>query len=309
MKAILAKLDEGLFGWGSPLAMGVYRILLGVAHLANWAIIGQHFEQFFTEKGLVTKDLAARFNGDVWRFNPLMSTPDNVTRLLYVVMILSAVCVMIGLFTRVSSVLLALLTIAFHVRNPVLLHGGDTLLRNMTILMALAPAGAALSVDAFLRRRRGEEPIGSVSLWPQRMMALQLAVVYVTSVVQKWNGESWKNGTATWYPPQLTEFQRFPVPAFLDTQPWLTITSYGTMLLEVALGTLVFWKPARRYVVLGGLLLHGSIEWRFNIPLFAFTICSCYVLYYSGEEWSQTLMRIRKRWNRGNEQAPSDVPL
>lgn len=276
--------------------MAVFRILFGLVHLANWAIIGQHFEYWYTEKGLVPSDIALRFNGDAWRFNPLASTPDNLNLFWYAWMVLCAVLVTVGLFTRVASIMLALLTVAFHLRNPILLHGGDTLLRNMTILLALAPAGAAYSVDALLRRKNGQPAITEVSLWPQRMMAFQLAVVYVTTVIQKMSGERWRDGTATWFPPQLTEFNRFPVPAFFDTQPFVMISTYGTLLLELALGTLVFWCPARRYVVLGGLFLHSAIEYRFNIPLFAFTICACYVNYYNGDEVARFVNRVQTRF-------------
>lgn len=304
MKKFFAWVNEGVFGWGSPTAMAVFRILFGTMHLANWFIIGRYFDIWFGERGYVPIDAAKHFNGLGWRFNPFAEvTNQNLLWFWYLWMVLCAILVTIGLFTRVASIMLAALTVAFHIRNPVILHGGDTLLRNMSILLALSPCGAALSIDSLLRRKRGDEPITSVSLWPQRMMMYQLTLVYVTTVWHKWHGNTWRDGTATWFPPQLMEFEKFHLPAWFDQQPMLAITTYGTLIIELALGSLAFWKPTRKYAVIGGLLLHAFIEYRFNIPLFAFTICSCYVMYYSGEEWEAWLKRWAGKFRKHREEA------
>lgn len=285
---------DSIFGWGSPLAIGVFRALFGFVALVNWLMILPFRENWFTEKGFVPVEAVATFLGPTPRFAPLnLITDPGVITFWYGLLLVFCVTTMLGLFTRVSTIALFLLVTAFHMRNPILLHGGDTLLRNMCFLLALSPAGAAFSLDRWLAQRKSgkEIPVADVSLWPQRLMIFQLALVYFTTAWAKLYGNLWREGKATWFPPQLSEFDRFPVPGFFHSPPFVMFTTYGTLLVEIALATLVFWKPARRYVVLSGIALHLGIEYQFNIPLFAATILSCYILYYSGEE-------IAAAWDR-----------
>jgi hypothetical protein len=131
-------------------------------------------------------------------------------------------------------------------------------------------------------------------------------MVYLFTAWWKFFGTYWLDGTATWYPTQMHEFQRFPLPDFLARQPFVMIETYGTLLLEIALGTLVFWKPARKWVLIGGLLMHGYIEYHFNIPMFAFIICSCYIAFYEGEEVEAWVARLKVKWEarRGHPPVP-----
>jgi hypothetical protein len=96
----------------------------------------------------------------------------------------------------------------------------------------------------------------------------------------------------------LREFERFPVPGFVDQQPFVALTTYGTLAIEVALGTLVFYKPARKWVLLGGILLHVSIEYRFNIPLFGWVMVSTYTAFFSGEEVTAWAKRLGAKWRQ-----------
>ena len=86
------------------------------------------------------------------------------------------------------------------------------------------------------------------------------------------------------------------MPEFLERQPFLGLTTYGTLIVEVALGTLFFWKPARKWVLISGLALHAYIEYRFNIPMFAFIITSTYIAFYEGEEVERWL--AKRAWGR-----------
>jgi hypothetical protein len=179
----------------------------------------------------------------------------------------------------------------------------------MLLFVAIAPSGAACSLDRLLARRRGDAPAdpAEVSLWPQRMMQIQLAIVYFTTVWHKSFGEWWLNGTATWYPPQLDEFDRFPVPSFFDQQPFIMGSTYFTLLVELAMATLVFAKPLRKWVLLSGVLLHAGIEYRMNIPLFGFIMAACYLTHYEGHEIAAWWGRTKKKlpvFNRTLEVEP-----
>lgn len=297
-----------MFGYGSPYTMGVVRALFGFLNLVNLLMISKDLDAWYSEKGFVPADFAQRWAGDLPRLNLLAGvTNDTVTALFFYGVVLVSALVMVGLFTRVSTVLLFVGLVTLHHRNPDILHSGDTMLRAMAVYLVLAPCGLAFSVDYWLKCRRAGQPveIPEVSLWPQRLMQIQVAIVYFTTAWHKWQGSMWRDGTATWTTAQLHEFDRFPVPGFLDQQPFVAATTYGTLIVEVLLGTLVFWKPARKWVLLTGVLLHLSIEWRFNIPLFAWIMISSYVAFYEGVETKTWIQRVMRRFSREARTVPA----
>ena len=315
MRQWLRRLNDYWFGYGSPVTMGVRRIFVGVLALANFLMVSIDFDAWFTERGYVPYDYAVRKMPDLggklvgpwsWWSLPFdiprvslvnffdLGTSTPVMAFVYVLTLCAAVTTMLGLWTRVSTVLLAIGTVTIHHRNGFILHGGDTVLRIMVLYVALAPSGAACSLDRVIALWRGKisPAMPQVSLWPQRLVTYNVALVYLTTFWHKMRGDQWRNGTATWYPARLNEFDRFWVPSFFDYPPMVQLTTYGTLGVELALGTLVFFPQFRKWVLLAGLLMHAYIEYSMNIPLFAFVICSCYVSFFSGEEVQDWFRRL-----------------
>jgi hypothetical protein len=303
------------FGYGSPVTFAVLRIIMSLLALEALFIGLMDFEAWYTEKGF----FPLRIDYDYWIKIPAQFNlgPHKVVQIphldafprinffgyaydtrialaLYLIVMLAAVMSALGLFTRASMAVLALGLISVHHRNPLILHSGDTLLRVIIIFLAFAPCGSACSLDRVIGLWKGTAPAEPprVSVWPQRFIEFQIALVYFITVWFKWFGTFWKDGTASWYPENLNEFYRFPIPEFTHHQPFLAITTYGTLVVELSLATLVFHKPLRKYVLLAGIAMHGYIEYRFNIPLFATIIVGGYVAFYDGEEISAWAKRF-----------------
>jgi hypothetical protein len=318
----LLEFDHWWFGKKSPVALGIFRILIAFCALASLLMTALGFDDWYRQRGYVPTELAERWMhypsdrvgvvfGEIQlpfsipRLNLLSGvTNDTVTILFYGIVTLAALTTMLGLWTRVSAVVLAIGVVSIHHRNPFILHSGDTLLRICLLYLAVAPAGLACSVDRLIGLWKGRAPLRppDVSLWSQRLVQYQVALLYFTTLWWKWFGNYWKDGTATWYPANLAEFDRLPIPGFLEQQPFIALTTYGTLIVEFALATLIFYRPLRTPVIIGGILLHGYIEWRFNIPMFAFIMMATYVTFFDGEEvrdlagrWAQRLKRLRVR--------------
>ncbi|MBN9501791.1 MAG: hypothetical protein BGO01_06290 [Armatimonadetes bacterium 55-13] len=318
LRAAIGHLDRYWFGKGSPTAMGVIRILVGGLAFANFLMLLTDFDAWFTERGYVPQALAVRkmplmpstisvFGHDFSVLNPVPRislldgvTDTRITALVFGITILAAFFTMLGLWTRISTILLAIGIVSIHHRNGFIIHGGDGVLRVMSIYLAMAPCGLACSLDRVIGLWKGKikGPPLNVSLWPQRLMAYNVALVYFTTFWHKMGGSLWRNGTATWYPARLHEFDRFPVPPFLNDVPMIYLTTYGTLAVELALGTLVFYRPLRKWVLLCGLLMHGFIEYSMNIPLFSFLMCSTYIAFYEGEEVNRWAKRLGERLRR-----------
>lgn len=290
------------FGYGSPVEMGVFRLVLGFLIFTNQLMVGWDFDAWFTEWGFVPEHVNRLYTGDISRLNLLAGVTDHrITLLFYAIVTLSAFTTCIGLWTRVSSIVLAIGIITLHHRNTMILHGGDLIIKMGAIYIAMAPSGAACSVDRLIALWKGKAPIipAEVSLWPQRLVQFQIALVYFTTVWHKAFGTYWREGTATWYPLHLQEFERFWIPEFFRENIWVIgITTYGTLAVELAMATLVFFKPWRKWVLLAAAGMHLSIEYAMNIPLFAFLMIATYLSFYQGEEFSEWSKRFGRKLKR-----------
>lgn len=325
MRAWLKAVDHYWFAKGSPTTLGAMRIIIGFLCFVNLLMIAIGFQDWFTEQGYVPNALGSQYLSPIGKqftlfglekalnidptlpFNfPRINVLSNVTEtwltaVVYAIVTFAAFTTMIGLWTKLSTIVLAVGVVSLHHRNGLILHGGDTVIRVAVLYLALAPCGLACSVDrlrALWKGRVGPEP-PQVSLWVQKLFQYNLALVYFTTFWHKFQGGShWRDLTATYYPAHLNEFKRFWVPEFFNQPPFIYATTLFTLAAELALGTIVFYRPARKWVLLSGLMLHGFIEYSMNIPLFAFLICSWYLAFYEGEEVAGFFKRLGIRLSR-----------
>ncbi|MFY9234914.1 MAG: HTTM domain-containing protein [Fimbriimonadaceae bacterium] len=307
-------LDNWFFAKGSPVTLGLFRVVICAIAFINLAMIAIDFDAWYSESGYVPLDTSRQYAPDfsprvgnyelafpIPRINFLIgANNDTFIAVFYAVVMVAALLSMVGLWTRFSTIVLALGMLSLQHRNLLILHGGDTALRQFLLILAIAPSGAACSLDRFIAVWQGRAPPEPepISLWGQRLIQFQIAILYFTAVWWKWQGSHWRDGTATYYIHQLTEFNRFPVPQFMDRQPFVALETYGTLLTELALATLVFYRPFRKWVLLSGLAMHGYIEYRFNIPMFAFVTTSAYLCFYDGEEVKSWALRLGRRFKR-----------
>ncbi|MFN3730142.1 MAG: HTTM domain-containing protein [Fimbriimonadaceae bacterium] len=312
MRKWLSEIGQWWFGYASATTLGAYRLMACFLAFVSMAITLFQFNDFYTETGYVPAALALAWTTEDPRWSPLLGqflffetapvTSYGVTLAFYVVTMMFAVLAGIGYRTRVTMAIFALLYVGLQHRNVLILHSGDSLLRIIMIFLAFSNCGAACSVDRLRRLWKGEEAPGSVPMvsnWTQRLIQWQVAVLYFTAVWHKWGGIRWRDGTATWYPTQIDELARFPIPEAIERNLlFIQAATYGTLVVELALATLVFARPFRKWVLLSGLLLHASIEYQFTIPMFGWIMVSTYFCFYDGEEVSGWFHRLGQRLRR-----------
>lgn len=304
VKKALESLNAWVFAEDSGESLAVFRMLAGGLSFASLLLGLPFLEDWYSEKGLWPSALMSEWHASHGGMSLLWGSTDPLAAwAVYLGAMAASLMLCLGLFTRASAIACFVLVVSLHHRSPDILNSGDTLLRQWLFICAVGPAGAAWSLDRARQSAKGA-PAPVISSWPLRLVQFQLAVLYFTTVWHKWGGDLWRNGTATYYTSELREFHRFPMPPFWSGQPWVGIETYGTLIIELALATLVFHPKLRGWVLLSGLLLHAGIEYSMNIPLFAFIICTGYVAFYQGGEVKGFFDRIRRKpQGAGLEQA------
>ncbi|HEY3738436.1 MAG TPA: HTTM domain-containing protein, partial [Bryobacteraceae bacterium] len=172
-------------------------------------------------------------------------------------------------------------------------HAGDTFLRVSGFFLMFAPAGAAYSMDRLigLWRGRGDSAVRLRSPWAQRMIQIELAIMYFAAFCFKAQGRPWVDGTALFYVFHLDELRRFPLPAWFYDPLVLKLGTWSVLALEFSLGILVWIRDLRYYVLACGLAFHLTIEYSMNIPLFEWDILAAYILFIDAAD----IARARKR--------------
>src|SRR5262249_49479616 len=139
----------------------------------------------------------------------------------------------IGFGTRYSAAFIALSLISFGQQYPFNLQGVDILERLGDFFLSFSPAGEALSVDSMLKHRRipSSEPM-RYSPWAQRMLQVQVALIYGHSFVSKLFVPQWLDGTAVYYATRIDNLVHLPMSWLFDNLFVCQLLTWFTLIVE-----------------------------------------------------------------------------
>jgi hypothetical protein len=296
--------------WHAPLRaerLALMRILLGSALLTQQLLeYLPNLEEFFGPHGIAPADLLDRTQLDYWYWTMLIFNTDDMTTISTVFAIWVAVTIAFtaGFYTRLMNVALWILTMCFLSRNAFFLDGGDDTLQVGLFLMMLSPSGRALSIDAWLRRRRGLDggPVFTVA-WPVRLIQIQLCVIYCTTGLVKlegglpspdgtgWFASTWWDGTSIHYVLNYLTMSRYSY-ASLPLPLWVTATmTYVTVWWEALFPLLVSWRWTRKWTLAFGIVFHIGIWLTLAIGWFGFYMIAFYGVWVPCDFWERRLGR------------------
>ncbi len=286
--------------WFSPVSsvpLGLFRLVFGVWTLVYGLLLFPERFIWFSEKGVLPAKQALIYNatsgpatgqglGAGYQINPLtLPNADHFLTPLLALYLLAALGLTLGLWTRTSAALVYLGLTLLHNRDAPMHNSGDTVMIVLSLYLLLSPAGAACSLDRLWRIFRGREDDAPppVVPWAQRLMQIQIAVLYLCASLSKMTGPQWADGTATYYPLHLSESARFPILG-RDNIYVINLMTWGTVAVEFALATFVWVPRLRLYVLAAGVALHLGIEYTFNIPLFSALMITSYLNFLTGAD-------------------------
>lgn len=274
----------------------LFRVLFGAE--AVWQAVGilWNIDRYWGPQGTIPFDIVAK-DEFIWmsafRWAPASATFAHALGIAFAI---AAVCLFIGFYPRVATLVVAYLHLSFQFRNPFILNSGDRLFMIVAALAAFMPLGHRFSVDALLRARRGRAP-PEATVWGQRLVGMQIAYVYLNSAVAKLSNPRWQNGMA------LRDVLSSPVfaewPHYVDNRAVIYFFTYMTLALELAFPVLVWWKRYRPWMLLWGIAFHAGIDATMIIPIFSSMMVVSYAAYLSDEE---TAWLVRKVFRRGGSE-------
>ncbi|MDT5014041.1 MAG: hypothetical protein QOD39_201 [Mycobacterium sp.] len=235
--------------------LGAVRIAFGaIVVLWTVSLVGD-LGEFFSSYGVLPsqKDGAYEWGAfEIW-------TGDRALMIGWVVLLLAAIALTVGWHSRAAALIVFVLIMSFEFRNPFIFNSGDALLRLEAFFVALAPSGAALSLDQ--RRATGRFWSAQVRApWSVRLMQVQVTLIYVATFLVRMSGHKWPDGTALSYAFRLEDMLIFPLPHWVSTNASLmNVATWGTLVTELLIGILVWNRWCRPYALIIGVVLHSII--------------------------------------------------
>ncbi|MGB7434193.1 MAG: HTTM domain-containing protein [Candidatus Acidiferrum sp.] len=294
MKTIFAAWNRFFLSERSPIPLALFRIAYGMVVVATLILLKPDWLAWYGPHAWVSLHTVRELEPGVrLSLFALLPQDDRYISVFFWVFLASAVMLMLGFFSRTNTVIVYLCLASIQQRNLYILHGGDTFLRLAGFFLIFAPAGAAISLDHLIRVRRGKEPaeIRPRRLWAQRLIQIQLSLLYLSAFFWKTKGAPWIHGTALFFVYHNLQLQRFPLPFWLFHPAILKIATWLALVLELALGSLIWVKGFRYKMLVAGLLFHLTLEYSLNVPMFQWDVLSAYILFIDAAD-------LEKLWNR-----------
>jgi len=304
------------FAKQSPVPIALFRIAYGALVIATLVLLRPDWLAWYgTHAWISLQTMQTAEPGTRINLFTIIPQSDAWISAFFWVFLGSAILLTVGFLTRINSVIVFICLASIHERNLFITHGGETFLRLAGFFLMFAPTGAALSLDRLLRiwqnapvERRASSPdhdtaaipgIPPQKPWAQRMIQIQLSLMYFSAFCAKVKGPAWFNGTALYYIYHLDSLRRFPVPAWFLSPTMLKLGGWSALALEFSLGVLI-WVKDLRYILLAlGLLFHLWLEYSLNIALFQWEVLSAYVLFIDPADaarvWNWIKLHLARR--------------
>jgi hypothetical protein len=283
--------------WFEPVStstLGVIRIGFGLVTLLWTLTLVPDLRAFYTPSGILPAQPSV-----LWGWG-LLEHSSSMTLVLgvFTMLLIGSVGVLLGYWSRLSTLLVFIGLMSFQRRDPWVLNTGDWLLRILAFYLLLAPVGAALSLDRYSRDREHfwESPLRSP--WVVRLIQLQLSAVYLFSVWAKVQGTTWNDGSAVSYALRIGDFARVHLPHAIAASPMLTsLMTYGALATELSMAFLVWNRKARPYVIAAGVVMHLLIDSTLLVGFFSYEIFIAYLAWIPPERLDALLARMRARFS------------
>lgn len=302
----------------SASGFGLLRIAWAAAALWFFAREWNDIAFYYSDAGILPPELGGYVYRNDYRFSLLsfIGTPGPVFGL-YLLMLVSLTLAMIGKWTRFTTVLSVILLFSFHERNLLPLGGGDTVLRNIGFLLAVAPEIRAFSIDRLRQQwkqwstNRTLLPPLTMSIWPYRLLLWQLILIYVTSGWDKVTGTMWLNGTAVAsafhhmhfarYPLWIMDLASIPSPVFGYFTLVFEFAWLGLLLPRRIVGKILQPHALRRALIVCGILFHGGIFVFMDVGSFSLAIMAAYLGLLRDDDFVDLRCILNKRFTRSPE--------
>jgi vitamin K-dependent gamma-carboxylase len=267
VRGLIARFDDLLGRAVSMRALALLRVLVG-------PVVLLHLRPFLSDS------LDGRIYQDGF-YEPYLAWYPELPEAVYVGLLwlaaVTAVAMSLGVLTRLATAA----TFVFVAYNLFLstthFHNNRAYLVIVLGLLAVAPCGRELSLEAWVRRRRGRPTLDpSAPAWPLWLLRFECAAVYGASGLSKLVDADWFGGTVTWQRVARARDQldAWPLPdwtvSLLTDRGFHTGAAKVIVLTELFIAVALWWRRTRYAAVWVAVVFHVAIETSASVQVFSY---------------------------------------
>ncbi|GEO03916.1 hypothetical protein AAE02nite_15800 [Adhaeribacter aerolatus] len=219
---------------------------------------------------------------------------------------LALIFLFLGWFTRLAAVINYSIGVFIVWHMPDYKYHLDFVMTTVNFLLLFLPVSAGLSLDKYFGRQQHSEKYSSdqvSSLYGWLLVLLGIGLVYLDSSVYKFSSPMWRSGLGFWLPSSLPQNAHTNLSWVLNQELLVRFIGYGILLFEVLFLFLIWFRPLRWVLVLGGMLLHLGIGIAYPIPHFSLIMVALYIPLLPDSFW----YKLRLVWGRRVEQNQNEL--
>ncbi|WP_408959104.1 HTTM domain-containing protein [Natrinema sp. 74] len=289
-------------------ALAAFRIALGLLLLADLALRSRNLVAFYTDMGVLPRTALYSDYSPVYSLHAVSGEAWAIG-LLFIVAAGFAVAMVVGYRTRLATVCSWLLLVSLHVRNPMVLNGGDVLFRMLLFWAMFLPLSDRWAIDAGRTDRTGV----TVSNIATMALLCQVVAMYVVNALHKTKGEMWMNGEAIIYVFSLDyQFTILLGNVLAGYHDLLSIMTYMWIVLVVCSPLLLVLTGLPRAALASAFVgMHFGMLLTMRIGLFPLIVIAAFIPFYPPVVWNGAsalaaragLAEPARRWGRRFEAA------
>ncbi|MCB9790994.1 HTTM domain-containing protein [Candidatus Nomurabacteria bacterium] len=288
-------------------SFAITRFLLGILLLFDFGTRLTLLSEHYGSQSTLPLTLLRSTRGLSHQFSVFFQNDSqNFILLLFGIGIVITFLFTIGFKTRLMNILLWIFIVSLHNRNPLVLQGGDTVIRMMLFWGIFLPLGEIWSFDWYLKRRKApiESTLGSYAYFSVGSVAfiLQLIFIYLFTALLKSGNQWYPDGTAIYYALEIDQFLKPFGSLLLHVKTLLkplTLFVWGLELFGWAFYFSPVWRPNLKTItVTAFILLHIGIGFSMAIGLFPWLMCVYWIALLPASVWKpldRYIYRIEER--------------
>jgi len=290
--AALARVDSTQSFGIDPRSLALFRIALALVLLSDLYLRIANLGAFYTDQGVLPRVAQIElFNGlpRLVSFH-MMNGTWSIIAILFAIEVAAALALLVGYRTGLATFVSWILLVSLHNRNPMVLQGGDALMRLLLFWALFLPLNARASLDRWLAppdaapEKYPNAPYLSMGTFA---VLLQICFVYWFTWALK-SDASWRvDGTAVGYALSIDQMNR-PLGRWLLHYPdAMRVLTFVTLELE-RFGPLValvpLWRP-RLLMVLVFTGFHWTLGLTLTLGIFTWIAPTAWLLFVPTGAW------------------------
>lgn len=280
-------------------SLAFFRIGIALVILGDLFVRVSDLAAHYSDEGVLPRSiLIDSILVDPWYFSiHLLNGTWQVQLLLFILTGLCALALLVGYHTRLATFFSWLLVISLQNRNPMVLQGGDIVLKVLLFWALFLPLGARWSIDQWLGR--GKKVQNQILSAGTCALLLQICFIYWFSALLK-TDPSWRQeGTAIWYTLNIEQYSTPLGLELLHYPALLKILTFATFYLE-AFGPFFaffpYWTAPLRFITAMVFIFFHLIglNLAMELALFPYICAVAWIVFIPGWFWDK-IFRERER--------------